>query len=365
MDKPQAKYDLARIIFGSLFIALLLISCLWVVQPFILGFTWASMVVIATWPVLVWLQRHLWGKRWLAVLLMTLLLLLLFVIPIGMVIASLITNAGPILDWAANARNWQMPQLEWLQTLPLVGEKLYASWHGLMSEGALMAKIQPYIGQAITWFVTQAAHVGGFFLHCSLMLLFSALLYSRGENVALGIRHFAIRLAAERGDAAVILGGQAIRAVALGVVVTALAQSLLAGIGLAVSGIHYAVLLTVVMFVCCLAQLGPLLVLLPAVGWLYWSGDTTWGTLLLVWSGVVGTMDNVLRPALIRMGADLPMLLVLSGVIGGLLAFGMIGLFIGPVVLAVSYRLVSAWVNEAPPPVKDARQLSDELEKLR
>ncbi|SPW34841.1 putative inner membrane protein [Edwardsiella tarda] len=127
-----------------------------------------------------------------------------------------------------------------------------------------------------------------------------------------------------------------------------MAQSLLAGIGLAVSGIHYAVLLTVVMFVCCLAQLGPLLVLLPAVGWLYWNSDTTWGTLLLVWSGVVGTMDNVLRPALIRMGADLPMLLVLSGVIGGLLAFGMIGLFIGPVVLAVSYRLVSAWVNEAP-----------------
>ncbi|MEG2830610.1 MAG: AI-2E family transporter YdiK, partial [Edwardsiella sp. (in: enterobacteria)] len=104
MDKPLPKYDLARIIFGSLFIALLIISCLWVVQPFILGFTWASMVVIATWPVLIWLQNHLWGKRWIAVVLMTLLLLLLFVLPIGMVITSLIGNAGPILDWAANAR---------------------------------------------------------------------------------------------------------------------------------------------------------------------------------------------------------------------------------------------------------------------
>ncbi|ACY84623.1 AI-2E family transporter YdiK [Edwardsiella piscicida] len=365
MDKPLPKYDLARIIFGSLFIALLIISCLWVVQPFILGFTWASMVVIATWPVLIWLQNHLWGKRWIAVVLMTLLLLLLFVLPIGMVITSLIGNAGPILDWAANARSWQMPQMEWLQTLPLIGAKLYASWQGLMNEGVLVTKIQPYIGQGITWFITQAAHVGGFFLHCSLMLLFSALLYSRGEDVAFGIRRFAIRLAADRGDAAVILGGQAIRAVALGVVVTALAQSVLAGIGLAISGIHYAVLLTVVMFICCLAQLGPLLVLIPAVAWLYWSGDNTWATVLLVWSGVVGTMDNVLRPALIRLGADLPMLLVLSGVIGGLLAFGMIGLFIGPVVLAVSYRLVSVWISEAPAPLRDARQVSEELDKLQ
>lgn len=105
--------------------------------------------------------------------------------------------------------------------------------------------------------------------------------------------------------------------------------------------------------------------LIPAVAWLYWSGDNTWATVLLVWSGVVGTMDNVLRPALIRLGADLPMLLVLSGVIGGLLAFGMIGLFIGPVVLAVSYRLVSVWISEAPAPLRDARQVSEELDKLQ
>ena len=122
------------------------------------------------------------------------------------------------------------------------------------------------------------------------------------------------------------------------------------GIGLAIAGIPYATLLTVVMILCCLVQIGPLLVLIPAIIWLYWSGDTTWGTVLVVWSVVVGTLDNVIRPVLIRMGADLPMIVVLSGVIGGLIAFGMIGVFIGPVVLAVSYRLFSAWVNEAPMP---------------
>lgn len=123
---------------------------------------------------------------------------------------------------------------------------------------------------------------------------------------------------------------------ALGVVVTALVQAVLGGVGLAISGVPYATLLTVVMILSCLVQLGPLPVLIPAIIWLYWTGDTTWGTVLLVWSAVVGTLDNVIRPVLIRMGADLPLLLILSGVIGGLIAFGMIGLFIGPVLLAVT-----------------------------
>lgn len=143
------------------------------------------------------------------------------------------------------------------------------------------------------------------------MLLFSALLYWRGEQVAQGIRHFATRLAGVRGDAAVLLAAQAIRAVALGVVVTALVQAVLGGIGLAVSGVPYATLLTVLMILSCLVQLGPLPVLIPAIIWLYWTGDTTSGTVLLVWSGVVGTLDNVIRPMLIRMGADLPLILIL------------------------------------------------------
>ncbi|HAU52675.1 MAG TPA: hypothetical protein DCW66_05745, partial [Sphingobacterium sp.] len=186
-----------------------------------------------------------------------------------------------------------------------------------------------------------------------LMLLFSALLYWRGEQVALGVRHFATRLASTRGDAAMLLAAQAVRAVALGVVVTALVQSVLGGVGLAIAGVPYATLFTVLMLLTCLMQLGPLLVLVPAIVWLYWSGDTTWGTFLLVWSCVVGTMDNVIRPILIRMGADLPLILILSGVIGGLIAFGMIGLFIGPVLLAVSWRLFSAWVHEVPLPPTD------------
>jgi predicted PurR-regulated permease PerM len=160
------------------------------------------------------------------------------------------------------------------------------------------------------------------------------------------MRQFGNRLAPVRGDHAVVLAGQAIRGVAMGVVITALAQSLLGGIGLAIAGVPFATVLTAVMFMLCIAQLGPVLVLLPAVGWLYWSDMTGWATFLLVWTMVVGTIDNVLRPFLIKQGADLPLLLIFAGVIGGLLSFGLVGIFVGPVVLAVAFTLVDAWVEE-------------------
>jgi len=349
-----------------LFLAIMIIACLWIIQPFVLGFAWAGTIVIATWPLFLRLQRLLFGRRSLAVLVMTLLLILLFVIPISMLVNSLVDGSGPVIH-AITSGDMTLPDFAWLNDVPLVGEKLYTGWHNLLDMGgsAIMAKVRPYVGATTTWFVGQAAHIGRFMMHCVLMLLFSALLYWRGEQVARGIRHFASRLASQRGDAAVLLAAQAIRAVALGVVVTALVQAILGGIGLAISGVPYATLFTVVMILSCLIQLGPLPVLIPAIIWLYWSGDTTWGTVLLVWSCVVGTLDNVIRPVLIRMGADLPLVLILSGVIGGLIAFGMIGLFIGPVVLAVSWRLFDAWVKEVPPPGNDAQEVLEETEEFK
>ena len=123
---------------------------------------------------------------------------------------------------------------------------------------------------------------------------------------------------------------------------------MLGGIGLAVVGIPAATLLTAVMFLLAIAQIGVIPVLLPAVIWLFWSGATGWGIVLLVWTVFVGTFDNFLRPWLIQKGANLPLLLIFAGVIGGLIAFGLVGIFIGPVVLAVTYTLLGAWMGERP-----------------
>jgi len=181
-------------------------------------------------------------------------------------------------------------------------------------------------------------------------IVIAAVMYANGEAAAATARRFGRRLAGERGEESIKLAGQAIRGVALGVVVTALVQSLLGGAGLAAAGVPFAGVLTVAMLMFCLAQVGPLIVLAPAVIWVYWTGDNVWGTVLLIWATFVGTLDNFLRPYLIKKGADLPLLLIFSGVIGGLLSFGLLGIFVGPVVLAVTYKLLQSWLSEANDP---------------
>jgi predicted PurR-regulated permease PerM len=135
--------------------------------------------------------------------------------------------------------------------------------------------------------------------------------------------------------------------VALGVVVTAFVQAILSGIGLAITGVPFAAILTAIIFMLAVAQVGAGLVMVAAIIWLFWAGSIGWGLVLIVWTIVTGpVLHNTLRPILIKKGADLPLLLVLAGVLGGLIAFGLVGIFIGPMVLAVSYRLLQAWVTE-------------------
>jgi len=179
-------------------------------------------------------------------------------------------------------------------------------------------------------------------------VILSAVLYAGGESWAAWVRGFARKLADQQGDRMVVLAGQAIRGVALGVVVTALVQSILGGIGLAIAGVPFAAVLTAIMFALCIAQLGPIIVLAGATVWAYSSLGTGWGTFMLLWALVVGTLDNFLRPVLIKRGADLPLMLIFAGVIGGLIAFGIVGIFVGPVVLAVAYTLLDNWVASGP-----------------
>ncbi|VTO24216.1 membrane protein [Klebsiella variicola] len=151
-DKPPSARDIPQILLSVLFLALIIISCLWVVQPFILSFAWAGTVVIATWPVLLRLQRVLFGKRMLAVLAMTLLLFLLFVIPIALLVNSLVDNSVPLIKLISSG-NVTLPDFAWLNSVPLVGDKLYSAWHGLLDMGgsAIMAKVRPYIGTTTSW----------------------------------------------------------------------------------------------------------------------------------------------------------------------------------------------------------------------
>ncbi len=345
----ELRPDLARTTLGVLFMAGLILAAFWVLRPFIGPAIWATTIVVATWPLLRKLQARLWQRRLPAVLVMTLGLLLLFVLPVTLAIVTLVDKADEIALAVKQLASLQMPTPpEWLTALPFVGAKIQAFRDEAVAAGAqgVWVKLQPFAGQSVRWLVAEVGSIGYLVAQALLVVVLAALMYARGETAAAGLLRFGRRLGGRQGEATVVLAGQAIRGVALGVGVTALVQSVLGGVGLGLAGVPYAGLLTVLMFVLCLAQLGPILVLVPAVAWLYWSGDSGWATFLLVVSLVVGTLDNFLRPMLIRMGADLPLLLIFSGVIGGLLAFGLIGIFVGPVVLAVAYTLLQAWVGD-------------------
>ncbi len=347
--------ELTRTILVILFMGVLIGASLWIVLPFLGPVVWATMIVVATWPLSQRVQRALWNKRWLSVTVMGLALLLLFVVPLSLAIGTIVRNADQIMDWARLATTYRLPASPptWLAGLPLVGGTVVSLWEQATAMGMadILPRLSPYAGNLTTWFVSEVGNVGVLALQFLLTLGIALLLYATGEDAAALVRRFAMRLAGKRGAGVVELAGGAIRGVALGVGVTAVVQALLAGAGLWAAEVPFAGLLTALMFMLCIAQVGPLPVLVPAALWvLFGQGDTGWGIFLLVWSAVVGTIDNFIRPVLIRLGADLPLLLIFFGVIGGVFAFGLVGIFVGPVVLAVAWTLLEAWLGDGDEP---------------
>ena len=345
---PPPARDLTRTTLAVLLIGILIVGNFWVLKPFLPSLLWAVMIVVATWKLMLGVQARLWGKRGLAVAVMTLALLLVFIVPFSLAVGTIVENADQLSDWAKSLRTLALSAPpDWVERVPLAGPKLSAFWQEIASAGqeGIFARLTPYAGKVVQWFVGQAGSMGIILVQFLLTVGIAAVLYSRGEAVAGGVRRFFRRLAGPQGEEALILAGKAVRGVALGIIVTALVQSILGGIGLAVAGVPAPAILTAVMFILCVAQVGAGLVLIPAVIWLYWSGHNVWGTVLLVVTILVLSLDNFLRPMLIKKGADLPLLLIFAGVIGGLIAFGIIGIFIGPVVLAVTFKLLGAWTE--------------------
>lgn len=348
MSKGAFSQDITRTSLSVLFIAVLIAACFWIMNPFLSATIWAAMIVIASWPLLLAIQAKLGGRRGLAVLVMTLLLLGILILPLTLAISTVIEKAQDLYANRQTLTSLRIPPPpEWLRTLPLHGEKLSLTWqeYARLSPEELSGKIAPYSQKIIGWFLTQAGSVGMILMHCFLTVIISAIMYANGETAARGVKMFCRRLAGQPGEDAVILAANAVRGVAIGIVGTALIQSLLGGFGLLIAGVPAVSVLTAVMLLLCVAQIGPALIMIPVTIWLFTQDQTSWGIFMAVWTTIVCTLDNFIRPILIKKGADLPLLLIFAGVLGGLISFGLIGLFIGPVTLAVTYTLLKKWVG--------------------
>ncbi len=346
--QDRITHDVTRTTLTVLFIGVLITASVWVLRPFLTAIVWAMIIVVAAWPILIRLQKALWGKRGLAVAVMATILLLLVMVPLIAAISTIVRRTDDLASRVKSLSSLSIPPPpEWIGTIPFAGRKLAQGWehYASLAPEDFAALVAPHARTIINWFLAQAGSLANMMLQFLLTVIIASVMFAGGETAAAAVTGFARRLAGHRGDQVAILAAKAVRSVALGIVVTALVQTIISAIGLFICGAPAASLLTAIVFILCLAQLGPILALLPVVIWLYWKGEPLFGTVMLIFLIVANTIDNFIRPVLIKKGVDLPLIIIFAGVLGGLISFGAIGLFIGPVVLALAYTLTKSWIS--------------------
>lgn len=326
----------------------LLGACVWVMAPFWSALFWGAVLAFASWPLMRLLTRWLNGRESLAALILSLGWMILVAAPLVWLGFNL---ADHVRDVTLLIRDIQVDGLPdppgWLGSVPLVGERLVAFWNSIDEQGAaLMNTIKPYLGQVGNWLLARSAQIGGGILELTLSLVFVFFFYRDGPRLAAFVLRLLERLIGERAEYYLDLVAGTVQRVVNGVIGTAAAQALLALIGFLITGVPGALVLGIMTFMFSLIPMGPPLVWIPATAWLAWNGEYGMAIFLGIWGTfIISGVDNVLKPYLISRGGNLPLVIVLLGVFGGLLAFGFIGLFIGPTLLAVAYSLVTDWAK--------------------
>nr|WP_314582701.1 AI-2E family transporter [uncultured Pseudomonas sp.] len=328
----------------------LLGACLWVMAPFWSALFWGAVLAFASWPLMRLLTRALRGRESLAAGILTLGWMLLVAAPLVWLGFNL---ADHVRDATVFIKDVQVDGLPdpptWLASIPLVGERLVGYWTTIDQQGAAMlASLKPYLGQVGNWLLARSAQIGGGILELTLSLVFVFFFYRDGPRLAAFVLSLLERLIGARAQYYVDLVAGTVQRVVNGVIGTAAAQAVLALIGFLIAGVPGALVLGIGTFLLSLVPMGPPLIWIPATAWLAWKGEYGMAIFLGLWGTfIVSGVDNVLKPYLISRGGNLPLVIVLLGVFGGLLAFGFIGLFIGPTLLAVAYSLLLDWVADS------------------
>ncbi len=330
-------------------VAFLALGCLLILRPFISAGLWAAILCFSTWPLFLRLEQVLGGRRGLAALIATLALAATIAAPFVILGSTLASNIADLTSAAKKLFESGPPAPPvWVGTIPLVGARLRDYWLTLTESSAArleeLAKLLPTVK---SFAVDGGKLLGGGIFQILLSLVIVFFFYRDGEAVAAQLSGGIHRIGGERGDALLEIAGATIRAVVYGIIGTALAQGALAAFGFLIAGVPGVAFLGFVTFIMSMIPGGPAMVAAPAAYWLYRQGFSGWAVFMLLWGLMVSSIDNVIKPLLISRGVSTPMIIVMFGVFGGALAFGLIGLFIGPTVLALGYTLLQEWIAPA------------------
>lgn len=328
-------------------VLLLLVWCFVLVRPFIAVVVWGIIIAVAVHPMFLRLRSLMGGRGGWTAALLTVATLLVLAIPLTVILRAVIANVSALAAILTQGHlDLPEPPL-WLPGLPLIGQSADRLWRlAMINLGGAMSEVAPQLRVLSAWLLSLVAGTSLGILSILASIIVAGLLLAHDSSGAMGAKAVASRLAGARGPALVALSEATVRNVTKGVLGTALIQSTMAGVGLALADVPGAGLLTLLCFLLCIVQIGPGLVLLPAVIYVMSHADALIGILFLVWSLLTGLLDTVLRPYLIGRGSTVPMAVILLGVLGGLLVHGLVGVFIGPVVLALAYELIRAWLDE-------------------
>jgi predicted PurR-regulated permease PerM len=338
-------------------LAALMVGCYLVLQPFLLAIALALILCCTTWPLYLHMERATQGRASLSALILTLVIALVVLAPFLIVGLTLADNARQLVElWRRIAEEGPPDPPSWVANLPLIGAWAYGYWAGLAHDNTqFFAAIQQYFDEIRFYAIAGGKAVVQGILQLTFAIVLAFFIYRYGKAMAMRLFATVERIAGARGKRLIEVGASTMRGVVYGILGTALVQGVLAAIGFWMAGVPAAPLLGLITFFVSPAPMGPVLVWAPAAVWLFNMGATGWGVFMLAWGfGVVSTVDNFIKPLIISRGSNLPFVLVLLGVLGGVIAFGFIGVFLGPTLLAVGYALLLEWSEGGPKPSEKA-----------
>lgn len=329
-------------------VTLLIVGVLWVLHPFLSPLLTAVIIVTATWKPYQWLLQHLGQRKTLAASLMTLLLTVVILIPMFFLGGQVSKVAAILIETIRHRFDNGTPSLpDWLISIPLLGEHIQEYWGQVFTNGNMatdiLKRIYDPLRQLIAAIATGVAN-GAFQVLLAVFIAF--FVYRDGDQWGMWLRNAARRISGDLGTHVVDVAGNTIIGVMVGILGTAAAQGLVAYIGFKIADIPNAGLLGAATFMTSMLPAGPVVIWMGAAYWLFDQGLTGWAIFMAAWGAFgISSVDNVVRPILIAHTASLPFLLIALGTFGGILAFGFVGLFIGPTLLALAVAITNQWLN--------------------
>jgi predicted PurR-regulated permease PerM len=319
--------------------------CLQILTPFISVIAWGAIIAVAIYSPFLKLVQKLGGRKKLAVTLTAVLGVGVILVPVISLSSSMVESATTIGHEISTGKVNISPPSENVREWPLIGEKTYTFWYQASVDlSALLEQYPDHLNTISQKLLAAAKGVGAGVLQFIISMLIAAAFLSSAESASAAMHRLATRLAGDHGEPLLALSTATIRSVAVGVIGIAFIQAMLGGLGMMFAGVPAAGLLAIIILVLAIAQLPPLLVLAPVIFYVFSAESTTVAVVFLIWSILVSFSDAVLKPMFLGRGVDAPMLVILLGAIGGMITSGIVGLFIGAVILALGYKLFQAWI---------------------